>query len=123
MKSLHFLAAAAMACAVLSTNAQTTPAPGADNSTANRAAAAPLSEGEVRKVDVEQGKVTLRHGPLTNLDMPAMTMVFRVADPKFLDGLALRNITADWGRAAKEWREAMNQFAIAYGDRFMRAAV
>jgi transposase-like protein len=37
--------------------------------------------------------------------------------------LALRNITADWGRAAKEWREAMNQFAIAYGDRFMRAAV
>ena len=37
--------------------------------------------------------------------------------------LALRNITADWGRAAKEWREAMNQFAIAYGDRFTRAAV
>jgi transposase-like protein len=37
--------------------------------------------------------------------------------------LALRNITADWGSAAKEWREAMNQFAIAYGDRFMRAAV
>jgi transposase-like protein len=36
--------------------------------------------------------------------------------------LALRNITADWGRAAKEWRAAMNQFAIAYGDRFMRTA-
>jgi transposase-like protein len=36
--------------------------------------------------------------------------------------LALRNITADWGRAAKEWREAMNQFAIAYGDRFTRTA-
>jgi transposase-like protein len=35
--------------------------------------------------------------------------------------LALRNITADWGRAAKEWREAMNQFAIAYGDRFTRS--
>ena len=34
--------------------------------------------------------------------------------------LALRNITAGWSRAAKEWREAMNQFAIAYGDRFMR---
>jgi len=32
--------------------------------------------------------------------------------------LALRNITANWGRAAKEWRDAMNQFAIAYGDRF-----
>jgi len=35
--------------------------------------------------------------------------------------LALRNITADWGRAAKEWREAMNQFAIAYGDRFTKS--
>ena len=34
--------------------------------------------------------------------------------------LALRNITADWGRAAREWRAAMNQFAIAYGDRFLR---
>ncbi|MDX2218480.1 MAG: IS256 family transposase [Burkholderiales bacterium] len=36
--------------------------------------------------------------------------------------LALRNITADWGRSAKEWREAMNQFAIAYGDRFTHSA-
>jgi putative transposase len=32
--------------------------------------------------------------------------------------LALRNITADWGRAAREWREAMNQFAILYEERF-----
>jgi putative transposase len=36
--------------------------------------------------------------------------------------LALRNITADWGRAAKDWKEAMNQFAILYADRFTRAA-
>jgi transposase-like protein len=36
--------------------------------------------------------------------------------------LALRNITADWGRAAKEWRAAMNQFAIAYGERFIKTA-
>jgi transposase-like protein len=34
--------------------------------------------------------------------------------------LALRNITAEWGRAAKEWKEAMNQFAILYEDRFTR---
>jgi transposase-like protein len=34
--------------------------------------------------------------------------------------LALRNITADWGRAARQWKEAMNQFAIAYGERFTR---
>jgi transposase-like protein len=35
--------------------------------------------------------------------------------------LALRNITADWGRAAKQWREAMNQFAILYEERFTAA--
>jgi putative transposase len=32
--------------------------------------------------------------------------------------LALRNITADWGRAAHHWKEAMNQFAILYEERF-----
>jgi transposase-like protein len=34
--------------------------------------------------------------------------------------LALRNITADWSRSAKEWREAMNQFAVLYDERFTR---
>lgn len=50
-------------------------------------AAAATSDGEVRKVDKEQGKVTLKHGPIANLDMPGMTMVFKVADPKMLDNL------------------------------------
>jgi len=36
--------------------------------------------------------------------------------------LALRNITADWGRAAHNWKEAMNQFAILYEERFTQAA-
>lgn len=49
--------------------------------------AGPMAEGEVRKVDKAQGKLTLRHGPITNLEMPGMTMVFRVADPKLLDTL------------------------------------
>ena len=35
--------------------------------------------------------------------------------------LALRNITSDWGRAAKDWKEAMNQFAILYAERFETA--
>ncbi len=35
--------------------------------------------------------------------------------------LALRNITADWGSAAHDWKSAMNQFAILYEDRFMRS--
>jgi putative transposase len=36
--------------------------------------------------------------------------------------LALRNITADWGKAAHNWKEAMNQFAILYAERFTREA-
>ena len=46
---------------------------------------APMSTGEVKKVDKSGGKVTIKHGPLDNLSMPAMTMVFRVKDPAMLD--------------------------------------
>jgi Cu(I)/Ag(I) efflux system periplasmic protein CusF len=44
----------------------------------------PLSEGEIRKVDVNAKKLTIKHGPLLNLDMPAMTMVYQVNDPAML---------------------------------------
>ncbi len=43
-----------------------------------------LTDGEIRKVDTEQGKITIKHGPIENLGMPGMTMVFRVADPAML---------------------------------------
>lgn len=60
-------------------------------------------EGEVRKVDASAGKVTLRHGPLEGLDMPAMTMVFRTADPTMLERLKvgdrIRFVTAKEGGA------------------------
>jgi Cu(I)/Ag(I) efflux system protein CusF len=46
-----------------------------------------LSEGMVKKVDKAHGKLTLRHGPLENLGMPAMTMNFRVTAPAWLDRL------------------------------------
>jgi Cu(I)/Ag(I) efflux system protein CusF len=45
----------------------------------------PPTEGEVRKVDKEAGKVTLKHGEIKNLEMPGMTMVFQVKDPALLD--------------------------------------
>lgn len=45
----------------------------------------PLTDGEVRRVDKENGRITVRHGPLAHLEMPAMTMVFRVKDPALLD--------------------------------------
>ena len=44
-----------------------------------------MSTGEVKKVDKSSGKITIKHGPLDNLGMPAMTMVFRVKDPAMLD--------------------------------------
>ena len=45
----------------------------------------PVSEAEVRKVDKDAGKITLKHGEIKNLDMPAMSMVFQVKDKALLD--------------------------------------
>jgi Cu/Ag efflux protein CusF len=44
-----------------------------------------MSSGEVKKIDREAQKITLKHGPIKNLDMPGMTMVFKVTDPSLLD--------------------------------------
>ena len=46
---------------------------------------AALSDGEVRKVDKDAKKITIKHGPLDNLGMPPMTMVFQVKDPAMLN--------------------------------------
>ena len=51
------------------------------------ASAADMSEGEVRKVDKEAKKLTIRHGEIKSLDMPPMTMVFQVRDGALLDAL------------------------------------
>jgi Cu(I)/Ag(I) efflux system periplasmic protein CusF len=87
MNFTRLITIATIASAAFAVNAQTAPATAADHSAHHPAAGAPESDGEVRKVDKEQGKVTLRHGPLANLEMPAMTMVFKAAEPKLLDGL------------------------------------
>lgn len=47
------------------------------------------AEGEVRKLDLPQQKVTLKHNGVQALGMPPMTMVFRVKTPSMLDGLAV----------------------------------
>lgn len=47
-------------------------------------AQATTTEGEVRKVDTAQRKITLKHGEIKNLDMPPMSMVFSVKDPALL---------------------------------------
>lgn len=51
----------------------------------NHQAATGTAEGVVRKVDKDAGKITIRHGPISGLDMPAMSMVFRAKEPALLD--------------------------------------
>jgi Cu(I)/Ag(I) efflux system protein CusF len=82
MKTLHLFAVAMLTISAMAHSQATR---SASTPSAVASAAASMTEGEVRKVDKEAGRVTLRHGPIDSLGMPAMTMVFRVADPKMLD--------------------------------------
>jgi len=61
------------------TSSQATPQPAA--------ASLPSVSGTVEKVDTGAGKITIDHGPIPNLDMDAMTMVFRTPDPAILKGV------------------------------------
>jgi len=54
-------------------------------STSVIAQAAEMTDGEIRKVDKDSKKLTIKHGEIKNLDMPGMTMVFQVKDPAVLD--------------------------------------
>ena len=60
---------------------------GAHKPTAQAAASVDMTDGEVRKIDMEGGKVTLKHADIKSLDMPGMTMVFVVKDKALLDKL------------------------------------
>lgn len=83
MKSLFITLAASLLVGVGSAAAQTTNAAAdshAEHHTPQPPASAELSDGEITRLDVQALKVTLRHGELKNLNMPPMTMVFRVKD-------------------------------------------
>jgi Cu(I)/Ag(I) efflux system periplasmic protein CusF len=79
MKSL---VKAAVAAALILSFASTAVAQSAQD---GASASAAMSTGEVKKVDKSAGKLTIKHGPLKNLGMDAMTMVFRVKDPAMLE--------------------------------------
>lgn len=88
MKPFNALAAAAVLLSAIGMAGAQTQAAGTDQAAAGASApSGSMTDGEVRKVDKEAGKVTLRHGPLDNLGMPGMTMVFRVVDPRMLETL------------------------------------
>ena len=62
------------------------------------AKALPMVPGEITKVDVEQGKLSIKHGAIPNLGMDPMTMVFKTGDPAMLKDLKAGdkiNFTAD----------------------------
>ena len=75
-------ATALMFAAVLPASAQQSP--GAAPAKAE-AGAPSLADAEVRRIDKDAGKITLKHGPIKSLDMPPMTMVFQVQDKALLD--------------------------------------
>jgi Cu(I)/Ag(I) efflux system periplasmic protein CusF len=76
---IAILAAASLAAPAMADESHHQGAPAAGQSSA-------LADGEIRKVNKDAQKITIRHGPLPSLDMPQpMTMVYRVKDPAMLD--------------------------------------
>ena len=76
-----FYAAQLLAASAYAQVADPPKAPGASTA----APSAEMSDGEVRKIDKDSRKITLKHGAIINLDMPGMTMVFQVKDAAMLD--------------------------------------
>lgn len=62
-----------------------TPAAHADHGAHAAARTAALTDGEVRKIDQDAGKLTIKHGEIKHMDMPPMTMVFVAKDKALLD--------------------------------------
>jgi len=89
MKIVHaFIPALALAVATLAAQAQTQAAPAkSDAMKTSSGADASMADGEVRKIDKDAGKLTLKHGEIKSLDMPPMTMVFQIKDKAMLDGV------------------------------------
>jgi Cu/Ag efflux protein CusF len=81
------LSLGAIAPAVSAADAPSAPHAGhmAAAETTGAADADAVTEGEVKKVDKAAAKITIKHGPLKNLGMPGMTMIFRVKDKTMLD--------------------------------------
>lgn len=86
LKTLLILAAivSAGASAFAAGHAGATTAPTEAKKEMPLAVPADMADGEVRKVDREAKKITIKHGVIKNLDMPGMTMVFGVKDAAML---------------------------------------
>jgi len=86
---LRLLAVISITCLLIAPGGYAAGEPSADNAagTTSTGSGQAMTSGVVKKVDKGAGKVTIRHGPIENLGMPQMTMIFRVKDPEMLDRL------------------------------------
>ena len=86
----HFFSLAALSLGIALSSPLLASAASASDANINasaEAAGGALTNGEIKKVDRDFGKLTIQHGPLVNLHMPAMTMVFKAKDPTLLQSL------------------------------------
>ena len=84
IKQMLAISALALGVALpLASHAQAT----SDQAQTAAAPSASLTDGEIKKVDADNGKVTIKHGEIKNLDMPGMTMVFTAKDKSMLANL------------------------------------
>jgi Cu(I)/Ag(I) efflux system periplasmic protein CusF len=60
---------------------------GKTGATAKPTSPADMADGEIKKIDKDNKKLTIKHGEIKNLDMPGMTMVFQVKDAAMIDGV------------------------------------
>ena len=56
-----------------------------DHSKMGMAGMPSMTDGEVRKIDKDAGKITIKHGEIKHMEMPGMTMVFSVKEKALLD--------------------------------------
>ena len=95
MKSLESLTAAGLVAVAASfagtADAQTMSHGNMPGMKMDNTADAVMTDGEVRKIDKQNLKITLKHRDIKSLDMPAMTMVFKVKDAAMLDKVLVGN--------------------------------
>jgi Cu(I)/Ag(I) efflux system periplasmic protein CusF len=86
MKTSTLILSAALSVLATGTFAQA-PTPAAVPTQVTAPIVKEMADAEVRRVDKDAKKVTLKHGPIKSLDMPSMTMVFQVRDEKLFEKL------------------------------------
>jgi Cu(I)/Ag(I) efflux system protein CusF len=87
IKTFFAISALAMSVALPITGFAQASMAGMDHSKMMMSQTASMTDGEIRKIDKDAGKLTIKHGEIKHMDMPGMTMVFTVKDKALLDNV------------------------------------